>query len=47
MRWQIVHDDDVAGGEFWGKDLRAGRSEEGCRHRGSQRLGSTALVEVE
>jgi hypothetical protein len=21
MRWQIVHDDDVAGGEFWGKDL--------------------------
>jgi ATP-dependent RecD-like DNA helicase SH3 domain len=26
---------------------RAGRPEEGCRHRGSQRVGSAALVEVE
>ena len=26
---------------------RAGRPEEGCRHRGSQRFGSPALVEVE
>jgi UvrD-like helicase C-terminal domain len=26
---------------------RVGRPEEGCRHRGSQRFGSPALVEVE
>jgi hypothetical protein len=26
---------------------RAGRSKEGCRHRGSQRVGASALVEAE